>query len=230
MRLSFFIRLVFAVVVVAALGARATAGRPVRDAALDTAIAEYKASLHELLATLERSKRDAAAELDRQCDLFASHLVTRRDLDAKAAAVDELRKRIDAAKLELAEADFLAVEAVAPDSPSKAGRLEGSEIIRSDRGVWSIGKLSEVQRYFSSRFGHVLPVSAFGQTALHDHLGWDHRNAVDVALNPDGVEGRAMLDYLRRAGIPFLAFRSAIPGKATGPHIHIGLPSHRLAR
>src|SRR6266446_6948651 len=48
-----------------------------------------------------------------------------------------------------------------------------------------------------------------------------------VSLHPDGAEGQALLNFLRSNGIPFLAFRAAIPGTATGPHIHIGRPSHR---
>jgi hypothetical protein len=59
--------------------------------------------------------------------------------------------------------------------------------------------------------------------------GDDHHNAVDVALHPDSSEGRALINYLQGRGIPFLAFRGAIPGIATGPHIHIGSPSHRLS-
>ncbi|MEW6208704.1 MAG: hypothetical protein AB1631_10080 [Acidobacteriota bacterium] len=35
---------------------------------------------------------------------------------------------------------------------------------------------------------------------------------------------------LRSAGIPFLAFRQALAGSSTGPHIHIGYPSKRFAR
>jgi len=50
---------------------------------------------------------------------------------------------------------------------------------------------------------------------------------MDVALHPDSDEGRSLMAYLRRAGIPFIAFRSAMPGSATGAHIHIGLPSIR---
>ena len=94
---------------------------------------------------------------------------------------------------------------------------------------WTLAGLGEVQAFFSSQFGRSLPTSAVGQSATHNRLGYDHHNAVDVALNPDGSEGRALINYLQGRGIPFLAFRGAIPGVATGPHIHIGSPSHRLS-
>jgi hypothetical protein len=48
-----------------------------------------------------------------------------------------------------------------------------------------------------------------------------------VSLNPDDPEGQALINYLQSNGIPFSAFCMAIPGVATGPHIHIGMPSHR---
>jgi hypothetical protein len=50
---------------------------------------------------------------------------------------------------------------------------------------------------------------------------------MDISLRPDEPEGQALIDFLKRNGIPFSAFRTAIPGVATGPHIHIGMPSHR---
>jgi hypothetical protein len=75
----------------------------------------------------------------------------------------------------------------------------------------------------------VLPVSAFGQTALHDRMGFDHRNALDVAVHPDSPEGRALMQYLLDAGIPFMAWRGAVPGSSTGAHIHVGQPSPRIA-
>jgi predicted nicotinamide N-methyase len=59
-------------------------------------------------------------------------------------------------------------------------------------------------------------------------MRFDHRNAVDVALHPESVEGQSVLNFLRQAGIPFIAFRAAVPGAATGAHIHIGKPSPRL--
>jgi hypothetical protein len=36
-----------------------------------------------------------------------------------------------------------------------------------------------------------------------------------------------LIGYLRQSGIPFIAFRNAVPGAATGAHIHIGKPSLR---
>jgi hypothetical protein len=51
---------------------------------------------------------------------------------------------------------------------------------------------------------------------------------MDVGVHPDSSEGQALVNYLRKSGIPFLAFRTAVPGSATGPHIHIGPPSGRL--
>jgi hypothetical protein len=94
---------------------------------------------------------------------------------------------------------------------------------------WSVANLSAVQSFFLTKFGRTLPTSAVGQTATHNRLGFDHRHAVDVALHPDSAEGRALINYLQNAGITFLAFRAAVPGSATGAHIHIGRPSHRIA-
>jgi hypothetical protein len=51
---------------------------------------------------------------------------------------------------------------------------------------------------------------------------------MDVALHPDSPEGKSLIAHLRKAGIPFMAFRGAIAGTSTGPHIHIGRPSGRL--
>jgi hypothetical protein len=49
-----------------------------------------------------------------------------------------------------------------------------------------------------------------------------------VALNPDQAEGVWLREYLETRRVPYFAFRAAIPGKSTAPHIHIGPPSTRL--
>jgi hypothetical protein len=57
-------------------------------------------------------------------------------------------------------------------------------------------------------------------------MGLDHSDALDVGLNPTSEEGKALRDYLRAQGIPFLAYDRAVPGAATAAHIHVGFPSH----
>jgi hypothetical protein len=51
---------------------------------------------------------------------------------------------------------------------------------------------------------------------------------VDVAINPDQPEGVWLREYLTANKIPFFAFRQAVPGKATGAHIHLGPMSTHL--
>jgi hypothetical protein len=112
--------------------------------------------------------------------------------------------------------------AAAPEGESSAA--EGEQAIAAASKV----KIErDIKSFFISKFGRTLPVSAFGQTRLHSRFGFDHRNGVDVALNPDSLQGRALVGKLRGFGVPFIAFRKAIPGVATGAHIHVGRPSPR---
>ena len=94
-------------------------------------------------------------------------------------------------------------------------------------GVFSMAKFAHVEVDFEKQFGKALPVSAMGETAVHRSLGFDHRGRVDVAIHPDQPEGRWLLEYLMENHIPYFAFRQAVPGKATGAHIHIGPLSTR---
>ena len=73
----------------------------------------------------------------------------------------------------------------------------------------------------------MLPISAFGQTKVHDRLGLDHRTAIDVAVSPDSAEGQWLMTELRAAGIPFIGIRGVVPGASSG-HVHIGPESARL--
>ena len=93
---------------------------------------------------------------------------------------------------------------------------------------WSIDDFEKIDDFYRRRFGHSLPVSAMGQSETHDRLGLDHRDAVDVALRPDSAEGRVLMEYMRSAGIPFIAFRGKFSSMSTGAHIHIGRSSPRL--
>jgi hypothetical protein len=95
---------------------------------------------------------------------------------------------------------------------------------------WDRRSIGAIQDWFTSQFGQPLPVTAEGMSETHARLGFQHGNAVDVGLSPNSEQGRALVNYLRQKGIPFIAFDRAIPGQSTGPHIHIGKPSQRVAR
>jgi hypothetical protein len=84
---------------------------------------------------------------------------------------------------------------------------------------------------FEKQFGKPLPVSARGDSAVHRAMGFDHRGRFDVAVSPSQPEGVWARHYLTEKHVTFFAFRSAVPGKATGAHIHIGPASiHRAPR
>ena len=70
-----------------------------------------------------------------------------------------------------------------------------------------------------------------------DAMGVLYESADDVAellvpfVNENGGEsdpGAIERQYLEASDIPYYAFRSEVPGKATAAHIHIGPPSTRL--
>ena len=88
--------------------------------------------------------------------------------------------------------------------------------------------LKKISDAFSIQFHEPLPVSALGQTLVHQELGFDHRGRVDVALNPDAKQGVWLRNFLEQRHVPYIAFRAAVAGSATAPHIHIGPGSTRL--
>jgi hypothetical protein len=95
--------------------------------------------------------------------------------------------------------------------------------------AFSGADLADMERAFLQHFGKPLPVSSRGESAVHRAMGFDHRGRFDLALGPWQPEGVWARRYLTGKHVAFLAFRSAVPGKATGAHIHIGPPSGRRA-
>ena len=104
---------------------------------------------------------------------------------------------------------------------------EAATVAAAPPGKWTLAEAAKVEKFFTSKFGRSLPLTAFGQSDLHTRWGLDHRNGMDVGLHPDSVEGRALIEFLRAESIPYLVFRGPVPGVATGPHIHIGNRSSR---
>ena len=151
-------------------------------------------------------------------------------LDGRRFQVDDLTESADGFWFRrgnistfLERAKVARVERISDPEPKSANDpLRGS-------GIWRISDSAKVESFFQEKFGRRLPVGAFGQSDLHTRWGLDHRNGMDVSLHPDSAEGRALINFLRNEGIPFLAFRGPIPGVATGPHIHVGNPSPRFS-
>ena len=142
----------------------------------------------------------------KECDLAETRARLAREINDMARAEEALQARMQTAPAE--------VSAIAE-------RFDGN-------GIFNPQIFHRVEVAFEGRFGHSLPVSANGETEVHRALGFDHRGRVDVALRPDQPEGIWLREFLTANGIPFFAFRQAVPGKATGAHIHLGPMSTRL--
>ena len=129
--------------------------------------------------------------------------------------------------------DTTAWEYKPPPDPSPEGDAAGEQA-KAGRRILVPATRAQIEKdvrgFFASRFGHGAPISADGQTTFHSRMGFDHSNAVDIAVSPDSQEGQALMNHLRATGIPFIAFRRAVPGSATGAHIHVGIPSPRYHR
>jgi hypothetical protein len=199
---------------------------------------EYKASLEKLIAIYENNVKKEKDKLDQSKKLLEEGLISRVQVEKHEQTLDAEQEKLDGARRQLTEADAqiaaILVETEAEKTIAKNLRLARQSLVRTNSFIrftgssgWGLGQAWKVQRFFSDTFKKQLPVAVFGQGAIHDRWRLDHRNSMDISLHPDSAEGQALLNFLQQNGIPYLAFRSAIPGTATGPHIHIGRPSHR---
>ena len=199
---------------------------------------EYKASLGRLLPLYESEVKRTEEKLEQSKKLLADGLISRVQVEENERALVIAKEKVAETNRQLASAEAqiagVLAETAANEEIAKNLSLAKQRLVRTSSftrytgaGGWSIGEAWKIQRFFSDTFKRQLPIAVFGQGAIHDRWRLDHRNAMDIQLHPDGVEGRALLEFLQKNGVPYLAFRSAIPGTATGPHIHIGRPSHR---
>jgi hypothetical protein len=199
---------------------------------------EYKASLQKLLTLYQDSLKKAEQRHENSQKLFEQGLLSKRDLEASERIVADEKLKISTTEQQISSADTQIAQALVEVEAEKqmkrlgAGRraalVQTTSFIRfTGAGHWLLSQANSIESFFQQTFKRPLPVAVFGQGAIHNHWRLDHRNAMDISLRPDEPEGQALIDFLKRNGIPFSAFRSAIPGVATGPHIHIGMPSHR---
>ena len=199
---------------------------------------EYKSSLVKLIAIYENNVKKAEDKLAQSKKLLDEGLISKVQYQENELAVKGEQEKLNGARRQLTDADAqiaaILVETEAEKTIAKNLRLARQGLVRTTSFTrytgadgWGIGEAYKIQRYFSDTFKRELPIAVFGQGAIHDRWRLDHRNAMDISLHPDSAEGQALLGFLQNNGIPYSAFRSAIPGTATGPHIHVGRPSHR---
>jgi hypothetical protein len=186
----------------------------------------------KLLAIHEEEKKRIYDDYLQRRELYHQGLISRAEVTQAEVALAKAVALVDEDKRWLAESEIALTEASVRDILlglpvlGVNGYSEGAGLIRFNGALfWSLADAGKIETFFSKNFGRALPISAYGQTLTHDRLRFDHRNAMDVALHPDSAEGQSLLAYLRRSGIPFIAFRNAVAGAATGAHIHIGQPS-----
>jgi hypothetical protein len=198
-------------------------------------VAKYRATLGPVLAIYERELERQTELAAARRDLYERGALSERELQEGRRALIAAQKDVDDMRRAMAEADRMTGEArmvdIGRQRPLAKGAYEETPDLIRFNGLaeWSLTRdTPKLQRFFESRFGRALPISAFGQTALHDRMGFDHRNALDVALHPDSQEGRALMGFLRTSGIPFIAAWGPVPGATSGAHIHVGQPSPRL--
>ena len=199
---------------------------------------KYRDSLDGLATALKERARLETEALEKKQKLIEQGLMVKRDLVPHEQELVRLNTQISDTDKRITQADQFMVEVMTLEqlakNPPKAAQAPGmyfdnTRYIRyTGLGAWSLRSYGQVEGFFQAKFNRVLPISAFGQSETHNRLGFDHSNSFDVALHPDTPEAQVLMTYLRSHGVPFTAFRGAIPGNATGAHIHIGNPSHRV--
>ena len=200
----------------------------------------YKTSLRQLLAAREAEAAEADANITKLKELYQDGLISRLQFESATQELTEIHHKVEETRKQLAATDALVVESIAETEtgsvtdfealPRSGTLLKKVAYIRNKGSVdWSVSDVGKIDKFFQARFKRPLPIAAHGQSELHTRWGYDHRNAIDVGVHPDSREGLALMSYLSGQGIPFMAFRRAVPGSATAPHIHIGKSSQKVS-
>ncbi len=212
--------------------------------ALDTSILRYSAATRDLTPDqalqmvtvaqrmlLRRQRQVAQAQ-----QLVASGAISRAEAEAAGADVVGASLNLDLAQQRARLAQELAESirqqkllADAENDAESHPEWNGKLYTRFDgSGIFTRADFDKISAAFQVAFGHAIPVSADGQTAVHKAMGFNHTGRIDIALSPDQHEGAWLMHYLEKNRIPYFAFKAAIAHKATGAHIHLGPGSSRL--
>jgi hypothetical protein len=186
----------------------------------------------EMIAAATRRLERENEKLVRQQKLVDAGVLARGELAPIEQEIESRRLAVDLAQSRARLLDEIAEIVKREEAAEAAAMVPQGELPSMERfggdGTLTSQELKGIEVAYVATFRKPLPISANGATALHRSLGFDHRGRIDVALNPDQREGVWLRSYLEKKDIPYYAFRNAIPGKATGAHIHIGPGSTRI--
>lgn len=171
-------------------------------------------------ARVEEHKRLVAAGV--QSTLSLTPLLEELDSRKKNVLLAENRAELWNQLAEMAHAE----QQRQVDAEQANAALQASDE-DSENGIPS-GRIHQLEREFEKVFSKPLPVSARGDTSFHRTLGFNHTGRVDVGVSPDSAEGQWLVNWLERVHVPYIAFRSAVKGQSSAPHVHVGPPSSRL--
>lgn len=186
---------------------------------------------NEMVAAAQRQLDRRQKQADRIQSLIDAGLASKIEAQNFTDQVDFARKEYDLAVTRAKLCEELAAMARAEQDHQvhpDAGAAHPAGLHYEGSGIFTPAEFQKIETAYQDHFSKPLPVSANGETAVHRALGFDHRGRVDVALSPDQPEGVWLRHYLETRHIPYFAFWHAVPGKATGAHIHIGPESTRL--
>ena len=95
--------------------------------------------------------------------------------------------------------------------------------------AFSVRMLPQVERAFEARFCQAAAGERHGRNGGASRAGLRPSRTGGRGAESGSARGQVAARYLEANRIPFFAFRQAVPGKATGAHIHLGPMSTRLA-
>ena len=177
---------------------------------------EHLQAARDVLVIRRRESRTAEEKQRQFQEWMGQGLVSRKEFEDVSAAWRGAHDAVTAQQTLCSALEGLLAEL---DSGNALSTGEGGKLPTSG---WNLDWFPHLLNHFWHRFEREMPISAMGQTPTHKEMGLDHRDRVDVALHPSSPEGLVVIRYLEAKGYPFTAFRSSVPGVATGAHIHIG--------
>jgi hypothetical protein len=190
--------------------------------------AEQQAAM--LAAARRRFERQAGLVSERQ-KLLELGIIARAEMRAVDSELETRRHVVDLVqdRIRLLEAQRqMAQEEQNLEHALDSGTSRQAMVKFEGCGRFSPSDFEAIASRFEQQFHYPLPVTARGQTRLHQSLGLDHHGKIDVGLNPEEPEGIWLRRLLEDRQIPYIAFRTAVPGAATAAHIHLGTGSSRI--